>query len=77
VPEPSRYIEILSSDAADYAGSGLRNSGRDLITEELPWMSRPHSLVLTLPPLAGVVLKLAPVQSTPPETEAEDEVMHG
>jgi 1,4-alpha-glucan branching enzyme len=77
VPEPGRYIEILSSDAADYAGSGLRNSGQDLITEEVPWMSRPHSLVLTLPPLAGVVLKLAPVQSTPPETDVEDEVIHG
>ena len=59
VPESGRYLEILNSDAVDYAGSGLGNSGRALVTEEVHWMSRPYSLVLTLPPLAGIVLKLA------------------
>ncbi|MCU0833629.1 MAG: 1,4-alpha-glucan branching protein GlgB [Chromatiaceae bacterium] len=59
VPQPGRYVEILSSDAGGYAGSGLGNGGRELVTEDHHWMNRPQSLVVTLPPLAGIVLKVA------------------
>ena len=58
VPVAGTYREIMNSDATEYAGSGLGNSGRALVTDEQEWMGRPHSLVVTLPPLAGVVLKL-------------------
>jgi 1,4-alpha-glucan branching enzyme len=57
VPAAGRYREILCSDASDYAGSGLGNDDRTLVAEELPWMDRSHSLQITLPPLAGIVLK--------------------
>ncbi len=57
VPAAGNYQEIMNSDADRYAGSGLGNAARPLPTEELPWMDRPHSLTVTLPPLAGIVLK--------------------
>lgn len=60
VPEGGRYRELLSSDATAYAGSGKGNAEIELVTDEQAWMNRPHSLVLTLPPLAGVVLKRVP-----------------
>ncbi len=56
VPHPGRYEEIFNSDSAHYAGSNLGNSGT-VYADEVPWMGRPYSIVITLPPLAGVVLK--------------------
>jgi 1,4-alpha-glucan branching enzyme len=70
VPEPGTYRELLNSDATDYSGSGMGNGARSLTTEEHPWMGRPHSVELTLPPLAGVVLKLQPEQR-PASADAE------
>lgn len=60
VPTGGRYREVLNTDAAIYGGSGTGNGPAPLETEVLPWMNRPHSLVLTLPPLAAIVL--APVE---------------
>ena len=60
VPEAGRYRELFNSDSADYAGSGMGNAAGLLETEEVPWMNRPHSLTVTLPPLAGIVLGLEP-----------------
>jgi len=60
VPEPGRYLELFNSDSADYAGSGSGNAAGPLATQEIPWMNRPHSLTVTLPPLAGIVLGLEP-----------------
>ena len=57
VPRPGLYHEIFNSDAAIYGGSNLGNGDRQLHAEELPWMSRPYSLALTLPPLAALMLK--------------------
>ncbi len=57
VPRPGRYAEVLNSDSAHYGGSNLGNGDRELWTEAQPWMGRPWSLVLTLPPLAVVVLR--------------------
>ena len=59
VPAPGVYRELLNSDAAIYGGSNLGNGGVQLAAEDLPWMGRPHSLALTLPPLAALVLALA------------------
>ncbi len=61
VPAPGTYREVINSDASDYAGSGAGNGDRTLVAEDQPWMDRPHSLEITLPPLAGVLLKLEKV----------------
>ena len=50
---------MLNSDATDYAGSGMGNGARILAAENRTWMNRPYSLEVTLPPLAGILLKLA------------------
>jgi len=72
VPAPGTYREILNSDLGDYAGSGLGSGDRPLATEEINWMNRPHSVSLTLPPLAGIVLKLEPAPAiTQDKTAAE------
>ncbi len=57
VPRPGHYEEALNSDAAVYGGSNLGNGDRNLLAENLPWMNRPWSLALTLPPLAVLVLR--------------------
>jgi len=60
VPAAGVYQEIMNSDETGYAGSGMGNGGLALAAEEQPWMDRPYSLVITLPPLAGIILKLKP-----------------
>ncbi len=57
VPRLARYEEALNSDAACYGGSNMGNGDRELWAEEIPWMNRPCSLSLTLPPLSVVVLR--------------------
>jgi len=55
VPVQGVYREVLNSDASIYGGSNVGNS--DVETEDRPWMGRPYSVRLSLPPLAGIVLK--------------------
>jgi 1,4-alpha-glucan branching enzyme len=59
VPTAGEFRELLNSDSRHYGGSDLGNDGA-LIAHAETWMGRPASLVLTLPPLAGIVL--APVR---------------
>jgi 1,4-alpha-glucan branching enzyme len=54
-PAAGFWREIFNSDSDFYGGGNLGN-GAGLMTEERPWMGYPQSLVITLPPLAGVVL---------------------
>jgi 1,4-alpha-glucan branching enzyme len=56
VPAPGRWREAVNSDAGVYGGSNTGNGAVDLVAEDKEWMGRPWSLVITLPPLAGVVL---------------------
>ena len=56
VPCGGRYREVLNTDAAVYGGSDVGNGAGLLEAEEKPWMARAYSLVLTLPPLAAIVL---------------------
>jgi 1,4-alpha-glucan branching enzyme len=58
VPRPGYYRELVNTDAAAYGGSNLGNAG-GAWAEPVPWQGRPHSLVLTLPPLSTLVLKSA------------------
>ncbi|WP_296898830.1 1,4-alpha-glucan branching protein GlgB [Thiohalocapsa sp.] len=57
VPAAGTYKEIFNSDATEFGGSGMGNGTEPLATEPVNWMNRPDSLTLTLPPLAGIVLK--------------------
>ena len=56
VPEAGSYEEVLNSDSTYYGGSNLGNEHL-LHSENVPWMGHPFSLTLTLPPLAGLVLR--------------------
>jgi len=58
IPRPGLYREILNSDSRYYGGSNLGN-GEGVAAENTPWMGYPHSIVITVPPLAGIVLALA------------------
>jgi len=57
IPAPGRYTELLNTDAARYGGSGLHNPVQD--SESVASHGRDHSLSLTLPALATLIL--APV----------------
>jgi 1,4-alpha-glucan branching enzyme len=59
VPEPGRYREIFNSDAEIYGGSNVGNLG-GVVTEPVPWMGRPNSLVLRTPPLGVAFFKRHP-----------------
>ena len=56
VPETGNYEVIFNSDSAFYSGS---DAGSPSVVQAggMPWMNRPASLMLSLPPLAGLVLK--------------------
>ncbi|MGF2734803.1 1,4-alpha-glucan branching protein GlgB [Marinobacter sp. DUT-1] len=56
VPCGGRWVEVLNSDSEYYGGSNVGNP-YGLEAREVPWMDRPYSLELTLPPLAAVVLR--------------------
>ncbi|MBF0625440.1 MAG: 1,4-alpha-glucan branching protein GlgB [Magnetococcales bacterium] len=56
VPYPGSYRELLNSDAREYGGSGVGNSGWVEAREE-PWHGRPCSVSLCLPPMATLLLR--------------------
>ena len=57
VPQAGNYQERFNSDAGCYGGSNQGN-GAGLHTENVAWMNHNQSLVITLPPLAGIILQL-------------------
>jgi 1,4-alpha-glucan branching enzyme len=57
-PSPGYYRELLNTDAERYGGSNIGNAG-GAWAQPVPWQGQPHSLDLTLPPLAVLVLKPA------------------
>ncbi|MFA9462004.1 1,4-alpha-glucan branching protein GlgB [Thiohalorhabdus methylotrophus] len=56
VPRGGHYRELINSDSAFYGGSDLGNAG-GVTASEAPWMGHPYSITLTLPPLAGIILR--------------------
>ena len=54
VPQPGTYRERLNTDSEHYGGSNVGSQHGQVTAEPVPWHGRPHSLVLTLPPLATV-----------------------
>jgi 1,4-alpha-glucan branching enzyme len=59
VPHGGFWREMLNSDSAWYGGSDLGNSG-GVAAERAAWHGQPHSISITLPPLAVVILKGGP-----------------
>jgi len=57
VPVAGFYKEILNTDSTNYSGSGVGNLG-GVQTEPTTSQERPHSLILTLPPLGALIFKL-------------------
>ncbi len=56
VPHPSEYRELLNSEDIRYGGSGVVNT-HPMQSTPGQWQACPHSIILTLPPLATVFLK--------------------
>jgi len=56
VPAAGHWRECLNTDAEIYGGSNLGNGG-SVLTEEISAHGQPASLVLTLPPLATIMLR--------------------
>ncbi|PJJ63566.1 1,4-alpha-glucan branching protein GlgB [Compostimonas suwonensis] len=57
LPFAGFWEEILNSDATEFGGSGVGNLGGVTAVQE-PWAGRPASADITIPPLAGLWLKL-------------------
>ena len=56
VPEWGVYEEIFNTDNERFGGSGVINTGKIKCQDE-PWNGREQSIVVRVPPLAGMVLK--------------------
>jgi len=67
VPEPGCYRELINSDSQFYGGSNVGNASL-VRSDKIPWMGRPHSLSLVVPPLAGIVLKKSAERGEWPES---------
>ncbi|WP_411699432.1 1,4-alpha-glucan branching protein GlgB [Conyzicola sp.] len=57
LPFAGTWDELINTDATEFGGSGVGNFGAVVATDE-PHAGRPASAELTLPPLAGLWLKL-------------------
>jgi 1,4-alpha-glucan branching enzyme len=55
VPRAGTYRELFNSDNSAYGGSNVHNA-HTLASDAIPWQGREHSIRLTLPPLAGLML---------------------
>ena len=58
VPSAGFYREVFNSDSRFYGGSNVGNA-MGIETEPRAWMGLAQSLVLSLPPLGGLILKQA------------------
>jgi len=56
VPEAGVYKEVINTDSSYYHGSNVSN-GRHIFTEDVKMMGFSQSIKITLPPLAGLILK--------------------
>lgn len=71
VPFAGEWREVFNSDAKQYGGSGVQN--KNLNTQPKTWHGRANSLVLTLPPLAAVVLEPVDYSSLVIQVQEEEE----
>lgn len=61
IEENQKWEVILNSDDKDYGGSGIIPEIKWY--EETPWDNKPYSMVITLPPLASIILRLIKKES--------------
>lgn len=60
VPKPGTYHEVLNTDSAFYGGSNVGNGEAPIASEPVPWGGQPHSIVISVPPLATTVFRYEP-----------------
>ena len=53
---PKAAEDALNSDAVSFGGSNMGNRG-GLPSDATPWQGQPHSILVTVPPLAVVYFK--------------------
>jgi 1,4-alpha-glucan branching enzyme len=56
VPAAGFYRELMNSDSACFGGSNIGNAG-GVPSEPIPWQGQPHSILITVPPLAVLYFK--------------------
>ena len=56
VPVDGYWRELVNSDAVEYGGGGVGNLG-GVATHPLPNHGMPHTITLTVPPLASIYLQ--------------------
>ena len=56
VPAAGSWEEVFNSDSTTYFGSGVSNA-TPIAAEPIKWHGREQSILITIPPLAGIVLK--------------------
>ena len=56
VPFGGHYEELFNSDSSYYNGSNKGNEN-PIISEPVAWMDRENSISITLPPLAGLIIR--------------------
>jgi 1,4-alpha-glucan branching enzyme len=57
VPAPGVYRERINTDSAHYGGSNVGTHYGEVTAEPIAWHGRPHSIGMTLPPLATVLFE--------------------
>jgi 1,4-alpha-glucan branching enzyme len=69
VPAPGHWRERINTDSETYGGSGRGNLG-GVDSEPVSWNGFEHSVLLTLPPLAGLILERAGESGSRPDGAA-------
>jgi 1,4-alpha-glucan branching enzyme len=54
---PARWREMLNTDAVEFGGSGVHQPDNVIDAQAVPWHGCARSIVVTLPPLATVLLQ--------------------
>ena len=57
VPHAGVYLERINTDSTYYGGSNAGTPHGRAHSEPVPWQGQPHSVLLTVPPLATVMLE--------------------
>jgi len=70
LPAPGEWEVLLNSDEELYYGSGVQQSA--VQAEPIRWMNKDWSALLTLPPLAGLVLKRSLAKNARTEVQQSD-----
>jgi 1,4-alpha-glucan branching enzyme len=56
VPESADYLRVLSSDDAQWGGSGYGGDTTVIHADDIPYHGRRYSVELALPPLSATLL---------------------